>query len=217
MKIINSAIVLAFSSKCLAAQNPSQLQKFVPQNWQIISQTQGDLNQDGLNDAAIIIQPKDRKILDRKLLILINQNHVLQPYATKQIPKWTYRDTENCIDEAIDEDSIKINKSLLDITFNGMNSCSNWYGESWTYRFKLSQQQFKLVGFEYWFAYKTDGKATRHIGNFLTQKLKTTIYNEFDDQIKPKITWKKLSQIQPNTLDKIQLQDDQNFLKQMIK
>lgn len=217
IKIITTLCIASIPSFSMAKQIPTQLQKFVPQHWEIITQANGDLNSDGLMDTVVIIQPKNHKILNRKLLVLINKGNVLQQMLVKKIPEWTYRDDENCIADALDEDSVKFNKNLLDITFHGMNNCSNWYGDSWAYRFKLSNEQFRLIGFEYWFAYKTDGKATRHSGNFLTQKLKTTVYNEFDDQVKPKITWKKLSPISLNTLEKIQFKDDQNFLKQMIK
>lgn len=217
IKIITTLCIASISSFAMAQQIPTQLQKFIPQHWEIVALANGDLNSDGLTDTVVIIQPKNHKIMDRKLLVLINKGNALQQMLVKKIPEWSYRDNENCTDDALNEDSVKINRSLLNITFNGMNNCSNWYGDSWTYRFKISNEQFKLIGFEYWFTYKTDGKATRHSGNFLTQKLKTTIYNEFDDQVKPKITWKKLSPISPNTLEKIQFKDDQNFLKQMFK
>lgn len=216
-KIITTICIASIPSVSMAKQIPTQLQKFVPQHWEIISQADGDLNADGQKDTVIIIQPKNHKIMNRKLLVLVKNNNTYQQQNAKSLPNWTYRDNENCMDGALSDGSVEIKNGILDLSFNDMNTCSNWYGQSWTYRFKWQKSQFRLTGFEYWLVYKTDGKATRHSGNFLTQKLKTTLYNEFDDQIQPKITWKKLVPIQPNTLDQIKFEQSDSFLKQMIK
>lgn len=218
LKRINAVFLLTTcSSICFANQTPSALKKIIPNNWEIISQANGDLNADGQTDTAIIIQPKNTKVHNRRLLILINQKNSLQIKLSKQIPNWTYRDDENCIDDALSGGGVSIKNSVLDIAFDAMNSCSNWYGESWTYRFKFDNSQFKLIGFEYWFVYKTDGKNKTYSGNFLTQKLKIAQGNEFDDNVKPQISWKSLKPILPNTLEKITFKDSQDFLKQMIQ
>lgn len=218
LKRINAVFLLTTcSSICFANQTPSALKKIIPNNWEIISQANGDLNADGQTDTAIIIQPKNTKVHNRRLLILINQKNSLQIKLSKQIPNWTYRDDANCIDDALSGGGVNIKNSVLDIAFDAMNSCSNWYGESWTYRFKFDNSQFKLIGFEYWFVYKTDGKNKTYSGNFLTQKLKITQGNEFDGNVKPQISWKSLKPILPNTLEKITFKDSQDFLKQMIQ
>lgn len=221
MKIIPYFILISYSSLSYADKINTQLHKniaaFIPQHWEIISQAQGDLNQDGQTDTAIIIQPKNLNNHERKLLIFFKHNNSLQQKIVKPIPDWSYRDEENCMDDALSGGGVEIKHGILDLSFHDMNTCSNWYGRAWTYRFKWQNSHFKLTGFEYWFVNKTDGKATRHSGNFLTQKMTTTLYNEFDDAIKPKISWKKLSPISPNTLDKIQLEPSESFLKQLIK
>ena len=68
IKITYLLFLISFSSVCLAEHTPASLHKFIPQNYEILSQSTGDLNNDGKADLAIIIQPKNYKISDRKLL-----------------------------------------------------------------------------------------------------------------------------------------------------
>ena len=117
--------------------------------------------------------------------------------------------------DAIDENSLTIKNKILDISFNDLNTCSNWYGLEWKYRFKYIQSQFILTDFDYWLLYKTDGTLKQYSGNFLTKKLKITLSNGFDENIQPKITWLSLKPIVPNTLQQIQFQHNQSALDQM--
>ncbi|MDM1247405.1 hypothetical protein HX005_08385 [Acinetobacter sp. R933-2] len=217
IKIISPLFLLSYLSIHISYATPVDLQKFIPAQWEVISKANGDLNADGQSDVALLIQPENTQIQDRKLLILFKNNQSYTLYLNKKIPAWTYPDEENCINDAISGAGLAIKHGILDIGFNAMNSCSNWYGEGWTYRFQWRNKHLKLIGFEYWFIYKTDGKSKRYSGNFLTQKLKNTFANEFDDQIQPQISWKKLIPIRPDQLEHIQFKDNPGFLKQMIK
>jgi len=217
IKIINICLLFAScSSVCFATQTPVSLQKFVPKNWEIISQADGDLNQDGTKDIALIIQPKNTQILDRKLLILFNKRQQFKLITTQKIPSWTYRADESCVDDALSGAGVNIENGTLDIGFHNMSSCSNWYGEAWTYRFKWNNSEFKLIGTEYWFLNKNNGTFTSYSGNYLTHKQKKTEGNEFDQNIKSTITWKVIPSKPSDSFNKIQLEDSQNFLKHRI-
>lgn len=198
------------------ATSPS-IKQFVPKNWEIISKAQGDLNQDRKDDFAIIIQPKNQTLQNRKLLILMSQKNRLHLNLSKKIPNWTYSEKENCINDAIESGGISIHRGVLDLTFAEMNACSNWYGISSTYRFQWQTIDFKLIGFEYNFFNKNNGESTNYSGNFLTHKLKTTLKNERIENVTPKISWKTLAPIQPDHFSKIQFEQSDGFLKQMLK
>jgi len=217
IRIISFFIFICCTSITLAAKIPASLQKHVPKDWEIIAQANGDLNSDGQVDTALIIQSKNPKMLNRKLVVFFKQENSFRQIITQDLPKWTYRADENCVDDALLGGGLEIKNNILDIIFNDMNTCSNWYGQASTYRFKWINSQFKLIGFEYWFINKTDGELKTYSGNFLTKRLKTTIGNEFKDNVKPKESWKKLTPIHPNTLAQIKFEQGESFLKQMIK
>ena len=118
-KIINTALLLsAYSSLSFANQPSTSLQKFVPNNWEILAQAEGDLNQDGKKDIALIIQPKNENQNNRKLLLLFQKGQQLQLKLSRQIPNWTYRSEELCIEDALDDSSLTIKNQRLDVLFN---------------------------------------------------------------------------------------------------
>lgn len=222
IKIINSALLLATcSSMCLAQPATTSLQKFVPNNWEILTQAEGDLNQDGKKDIALIIQPKNKNQRNRKLLVLFQKGQQLQLKLSRQIPNWTYRSEELCIEDALDDSSLTIKNQRLDVLFNTMSSCSNTYGLIYTYGFKLKNNQFHLIGFDAYDLDKISGKQKEISLNFLSNKAKvTTTPNIFAEVETPaKIVWKTLRTSTSYTLENIPWDSEElihNFSVQFI-
>ena len=221
-KIINTALLLSvYSSLSFASQPSTSLQKFVPNNWEILAQAEGDLNQDGKKDIALIIQPKNESQHNRKLLVLFQKGQQLQLKLSRQIPNWTYRSEELCIEDALDDSSLTIENQRLDVLFNTMSSCSNTYGLMYTYGFKLKNNQFHLIGFDAYDLDKISGKQKETSLNFLSNKAKvTTTPNIFAEVETPaKIVWKTLKTSTGYTLENIPWDNEQfihNFSVQFI-
>ncbi|KEC83204.1 MULTISPECIES: hypothetical protein [Acinetobacter] len=221
-KIINTALLLsAYSSLSFANQPSTSLQKFVPNNWEILAQAEGDLNQDGKKDIALIIQPKNENQHNRKLLVLFQKGQQLQLKLSRQIPNWTYRSEELCIEDALDDSSLTIKNQRLDVLFNTMSSCSNTYGLIYTYGFKLKNNQFHLIGFDVYDLDKISGKLKETSLNFLSNKAKvTTTPNIFAQVETPsKIVWKTLRTSTGYTLENIPWDSEElihNFSVQFI-
>lgn len=221
-KIINTALLLsAYSSLSFANQPSTSLQKFVPNNWEILAQAEGDLNQDGKKDIALIIQPKNENQHNRKLLVLFQKGQQLQLKLSRQIPNWTYRSEELCIEDALDDSSLTIKNQRLDVLFNTMSSCSNTYGLIYTYGFKLKNNQFHLIGFDVYDLDKISGKIKKTSLNFLSNKAKvTTTPNIFAQVETPsKIVWKILRTSTSYTLENIPWDSEElihNFSVQFI-
>ena len=219
IKITYLLFLISFSSVCLAEHTPASLHKFIPQNYEILSQSTGDLNNDGKADLAIIIQPKNYKISDRKLLILFKQNKSDNLILTKKLPEWTYPDHENCLPDAFQEQAIKIRKQALSIIFNSMSTCSNWYGSTNTYHFKWINNDFKLIGFDYDFTQKNTGEVHYTSINYITNKRKITQTSmqlqSSKDQTK--VTWQHLANLKYYTLQSIQFKPEDYFINGILK
>ena len=220
IQVISAFSLLTLSPMCFAnslatESQKSQLQQFIPKNWEIISQANGDLNNDGMKDNVLIIQPKHQR--NRKLIILFNQKSQLRSVLTKQIPNWSYSDTKNCINDALLSGGLSIQNNVLNIAFEEMNTCSNSYGIISTYRFQYHRSQFKLIGFEYDYLQKNNGEEKTISGNFQTGKMKITLQNISLNEIQPTVRWSRLKALPIHTLDKITLYQSDDFLKQMIQ
>ena len=113
LKTTLALLIASLSTIAFAETIPTTIQKFIPKNYEILSQASGDLNADGQVDTAIIIQTKNIKIQNRKLLILFKQGGQYQQILSKQIPNWTYRDDENCINDALFDDGVSIKNHVL--------------------------------------------------------------------------------------------------------
>ncbi|MFW1801489.1 hypothetical protein ACG9YX_15850 [Acinetobacter nematophilus] len=222
-KIINTSLFLIACSPIMSfANQPSDaLKKFVPHDWEILSQAKGDLNQDGKTDIALLIQPKNKHQHNRKLLVLFDKDQRPQLKFSQHIPNWTYHASEPCTDDALDDSSLRINHQRLELIFSSMSSCSNTYGLITTYRFKLNNSHFHLIGYDSFYLDKINGKQDEISINFLTHKAKLSttanIFAEVDTP--PEVIWKTVKSAKSYTLENIPWENEAlmlNFSVQWI-
>lgn len=222
-KIINTCLFMMACSPVISFANQSAgaLQKFVPHDWEILSQAKGDLNQDGKEDIALLIQAKNKHQHKRKLLILLKTDQQLQLKLSQHIPKWTYRANEPCAEDALDDSSLNIKNQRLELLFNSMSSCSNTYGLITTYSFKLNQNHFHLIGYDSSYLDKITGQQDEISINFLTRKAKlSTTPNIFAEvETPPKVIWKTIKSAKSHTMETIPWENEAlvfNFSAQFI-
>lgn len=84
IKIISPLFLISSLSINISYATPADLQKFIPDQWEIISKANGDLNADGQSDVALLIQPENTQIQDHKLLILFKNNQSYTLYLNKK-------------------------------------------------------------------------------------------------------------------------------------
>ena len=190
----------------------SKIKEFIPAGWKLISEAKGDLNKDGLEDIALVIENTNPKNFisnagklggdtlntnPRYLLVAFKKaNGVFELVAKnrKFIPPVNDQDSPCLQDPFGEEGSISIEKGLLNIHFQHFYSCGAWEIYNFDYMFRYQNQKIELIGYNKSSLHRSSGEETSLTVNFSTLKLNyTSGTNAFKDGNKPKTIWKKIS------------------------
>lgn len=165
------------------------LNDFVPKNWKIIEQVEGDLNKDKKSDFVLIIEDTNPdniiknenlgnpeiNLNDRYLLILFKTQN---GYEIKEISK-TFLPTEGseespCLADPLMDGGIEIKNGTLVISFNYWLSCGSWYTSTNAYTFRFQKNEFELIGFDSREFHRASGEMNSISINFSTKKMSKT-------------------------------------------
>lgn len=154
----------------------SQISTFVNNKYNLFSKSKGDLNQDGLQDIALILQLKKDSLAAKPLLILLQQkdkSYLLDKISYTVIPK-QYTEEGYKIYESQD---LEIAKGVLSIENIGTGGSSG----NINYNFKYFEKDFLLtyietynVGAGAWqslYYDVLDGKLTEEITNTMKEEM----------------------------------------------
>ena len=193
---------------------------FVPKGWKTVLSVKGDLNNDKLEDVAIIIEKTDKanivknenlgseylNLNPRILLVLFKQkngSYILVSKNDKGFIK-SAGDKENpALMDTLDNISIKNN--ILKIKLNYFLSAGSWSVTQNTYTFRFQNQKLELIGFDNNSYMRNSGNQEEFSINFSTNKVKiTTGGNMFDEKAnKPKEEWKTIKANKKYVLDEM--------------
>ena len=193
---------------------------FIPTGWKTILSAKGDLNNDKLEDVAIVIEKTDKanivknenlgseylNLNPRILLVLFKQkngSYILASKNDKDFIK-SAGDKENpALMDTLDNISIKNN--ILKIKFNYFLSAGSWSVTQNTYTFRFQNKKFELIGFDNNSYMRNSGNQDEFSINFSTNKVKiTTGGNMFDEKAnKPKEEWKAIKANKKYVLDEM--------------
>jgi hypothetical protein len=182
---------------------------FVPENWKIIRTTTGDLNKDGIEDAALVIQEMDpRKIqisnglgidtLDTnpRIMMILFKDPKSNKFRLKETSKTFIL---NHYSPAMDDpfDGIIISKGILEIGFHFWYSTGSWYQTILEYKFRFQKNDFFLIGAEFREINRATTEGLKRSFNFSTKKMsetKTTFENDQNgEQVeKSRTDWRNL-------------------------
>lgn len=231
--LFSTLLFITFTqSACATSQTgsfpKSSYQSFVPKNWKILEKAQGDLNQDGQADLALIIEDTNPENLvanagvgnhvlntnKRKLLILFKQENGYQLAASNTtLP--SEGDVESpCLADPLGEsEALSIQKGVLRVHLHYWLSCGSWYVTNHTYTFRYQNNAFKLIGYDVDDFHRATGESTARSINFLTGKVKTTTdENEFAEQTQPaKVQWSTLKHRYALKFEQVQFNQPQEF------
>ncbi len=181
---------------------------FFTQNWKIISKAEGDLDKDGNNDVALVIEDTDRKkiikneslgsdtlnINPRRILVAIKKadSYELKVDNELFIPS-SGDETSPCLADPF-EDGLKIEKGVLKTSLNYWYSCGTWFTNQNMYTFRFQNNAFELIGYDSFEFHRGSGEETQVSINFSTRKkLVTTGLNKFNTS-KPKSKTTKIKE-----------------------
>lgn len=223
MKYIALALLLIIISKSSFSQDNepnikktvSTITEFVPAGWKLVADAKGDLNKDGLEDIALIIEKTDPKnIIDntgksggeilntnpRWLLVAFQKGSGLYELFLKNtrfIPAPNTEKNPCLLDPFGENGSIEITKNLLTIHFQHFYSCGAWEIYNFDYIFRYQNKKLELIGYNKSSLHRSSGEETATTVNFSTLRMNyTSGSNAFKDSAKPKTIWKKLKPMQ---------------------
>jgi hypothetical protein len=151
---------------------------FFPTGWSAIDTAEGDLNKDLIADAALVLQQKksfkvdiDGDTLEQHPRILI----ILLKDAQNKTFKLVAQSNSFIInaESSMQEDpfqEIKINKGLLTTSFQIFYNMGSWEMTSTSYKFRYQNNQFALIGADYFSIHRASLNYEDYSFNFLSKK-----------------------------------------------
>lgn len=178
---------------------------FVPDGWIIIDSVNGDLNNDRLADAVLVIQHKDSVTLiksedtvftqPRILLILFKNNSDKRFHLIEKSNTFILTHDNSIMDDPYQ--GIKIYKGVLKIDFHLFYNRGGWYTTGSSYKFRYNNKEFQLIGADLSTIHRGTLEYEEYSYNFLANKRSYTK----GDEIKgiKKTTWAQIEISNPMT------------------
>ncbi len=162
MKTIFTFFLSIFIGNCFAQsfsypainKNANNLNEFVPSGWAIIDSATGDLNKDGIADAAIVLQYKDSVSMKNadghtvrthpRILAIAFQKSSGGYELLQQSNTFIKKDDNPDMEDPFVD--IAINKGILDIRLRQFAMIGSWYVTNFSYKFRYQQGELTLIG-----------------------------------------------------------------------
>ncbi|MEG0183226.1 MAG: hypothetical protein RR704_07205 [Stenotrophomonas sp.] len=187
---------------------------FVPAGWTLEYRAEGDLDQDGRADLALVLRQQDRRNVvehdgfgpspfdsNPRILaiawsrpsgyVLATQNHVLIP-----------RPDDAAASDVLDEDGgVFIQHGTLMVALYSWTSAGSWYSGATSYTFRWQDGDFALIGYDRDSVMRNSGQTEQMSINFSTRKVKFVEGSTFED--KEQVRWQPLRDGRRWTLDSV--------------
>lgn len=187
-------------------QTASHPNEFIPNEYTILKSVSGDLNNDKVDDIALVLQHRDSvklintktnffKFTQRRILVLAIYNRTTEQYdLIEQSNTFILNNEYPMMEDPFQK--IFISSGILQIDFQnhiefqGSQGNASWPG-NYSYKFRYQNKDFKLIGVDF----KSDvgplNSWEERSYNFLTKKVKITSLDYHSSG--PKIVWRKFN------------------------
>lgn len=178
-----------------AASTP---QAFVPEGWKLEQQARGDINNDKIDDLALVIHSEDPKLIvgnpeglgrdsfdsnPRSIIValgrkgggysLLGANHLLIPRVDNAV-----------IDDPFDSEPMSIDKGALKISIRFWTSAGSWSMSNTTFTFGYRNNDLWLIGYDKDHIHRGSGEETITSVNLLTGKMSVGVGSIEHDKVK---------------------------------
>lgn len=202
------ALALALAAAPAFSRTPGSFDTWIPTGWKLISTATGDLNRDGIEDAALVLEetnPSNLKPNDglgapvlnlnpRRLLVLVGTSNGYRKIFSKDglLPS-EHDDGNPCLaDPLLEQGGISVSNGKFIVELGTWLSCGSYGVTHSKFTFRLDNERFRLIGYDYSEFSRSTGEASEISINYLTGKKKiTTRQNEFEAS-KPKVSWSQI-------------------------
>ena len=183
------------------AQAGKNVESFVPSQWKIEARSTGDLNADGVADAAVYLKGTFEKFLNKNkglgvevfdtnpriLLILFAKGREFELAARSDT--FIFIPDSPVVAEPFK--AMAIAQGVLRIDFELWQSSGSWGATTASYRFRYGSGEFFLIGADREDSMRNTGRTEMRSYNFLTNKVKIATGN-FESDAKPEVRWRTL-------------------------
>jgi hypothetical protein len=211
MKVLLTALSLLFANLCYC-QNftyptiheiGKTLHDFYPPGWILLDSAMGDLNNDRLTDAVLILQYMDSVTLQKDGEMINTQPRIMLILFKGSDGGFTLKERTNSFILSHDHPNmddpyqdIQIEKGVIKIQFKLFYSAGGWKSTSGLYKFRWNSNDFSLIGAELKTVNRNNLDYTYRSYNFLTRKGVFTSGNEDQGTKKTLVTPLEVTSLQ---------------------
>lgn len=192
------AVLLCSQLGLLFGQSYQELETQIPEGWNIIMSTEGDLNNDKVADLAILIEntlsehiayDEQREYSlnynPRALMVFLKNKEGLYQLIgqndTGFIPPSDDRDNPCIVDPLMENGELRIKNNVLHIALHFWLSCGSYEVASYRYKFQYNGMSLDLVAGEVEGYHRATGEASLREFDFVRKlKMETTGVNMFE-------------------------------------
>jgi hypothetical protein len=183
---------------------------FIPNGWTVLDSAKGDMNKDGKDDLALVVQFRDSALIAKveyddldtvftqpRMLLLAFYNVISKRYElVERSNTFILTHDQDNMEEPFQD--ISISKGVLKIGFNIFMNSGGWGTFSNIYKFIYQDKEFRLIGAEYNYLNRGSGETEERSYNFLKNKVKLSTGTISSDIMKTK--WHNLKVYELKTL-----------------
>lgn len=162
---------------------------YIDKDWELRKEAKGDLNKDGIEDLALVIQDTDPANIEadeymerdgnpRTLIILFGTENGCYELIEKRTD---YIPTHQDIGMVDPFDNMEIKNGTLHFSFVSFATMGTWETSSYKYIWRYQDDAFRLIGASSSFLHRATGEASDISVNYSTMRYSVTTYLMFEE------------------------------------